>query len=216
LSAGTTGADGIDSVTPRSLVVVRHGRTAENARGLLLGRADPHLDDVGRTQAGALAATIGSGRFGQVDAIVSSPLARAVQTAERLAASVGVPVQIDDRLIEIDYGELEGIPVSEVPEEIWRRWRSDVDFRPSGGETLAELGHRVRACCDAWMSSPTAGSAVVLVSHVSPVKAAVAWALGVDDGIAWRAHLDTASITRIVLRGGRPVLSLYNETAHLR
>ncbi|NLE18711.1 MAG: histidine phosphatase family protein [Propioniciclava sp.] len=200
---------------PRSLVIVRHGRTVANARGLLLGRADPPLDEVGEAQAAALAAAVASGRFGSVAAVVSSPLVRAQQTAGHVAAKLGLEVQTDERLIEIDYGEFEGTPVTDVPAATWRQWQEDLHFRPPEGESLAELGRRVRECCEDWSVREPAGGAVVLVSHVSPIKAAVAWALGVDEAISWRAHLDTASITRVLMRGDRPVLSLYNDTSHV-
>lgn len=195
----------------RTLVLVRHGRTPHNAGGLLLGRADPDLDPLGRRQASAVAAAVGSGRFGDVVAVVSSPARRAVQTAQAFDA----PVVIDDRLIELDYGEFEGTPVAEVPPEVWAQWQADVEFRPPGGESLAELGTRVRAACADWAGGSAAPGVVVMVSHVSPIKAAVAWALGVGDQIAWRSHLDNASITQVLMRGERPVLSLFNATEHL-
>lgn len=201
--------------TPRSLVLVRHGRTEANARGVLLGRADPPLDELGEGQAAAVAEVLASGRFGEIAAVVSSPLLRTRQTAGRIAAELGLDASVDDRLVELDYGEFEGVPVTGLSEQTWARWRADVHFRPPGGETLVELGERVRSCCEAWSAHEPDGGAVVLVSHVSPIKAAVAWALGVGDELAWRAHLDTASITRVLLRGGRPALSLFNETAHL-
>jgi broad specificity phosphatase PhoE len=199
------------SAGDRSLLWVRHGRTEANASGRLLGRADPDLDGVGRSQAAALARAVVSGRFGPVAAVVSSPLRRTMQTAE----AIGLPVAVDERLIELDYGELEGRPLAEVPAETWAAWQSDVQFRPPGGESLVELGERVRAVCAEWAGRLEAPGAVVLVSHVSPVKAATAWALGVGDQIAWRSHLDNASITRVLLRAQRPVLSLFNDTSHL-
>jgi len=207
-----------------SLLLARHGRTEANARGVLLGREDPPLDETGEAQAAALAGALGSGRFGQVVAVVSSPLRRTMRTAEHIAAVAGVGVQIDERLIELDYGEFEGMPVGGLPQETWLEWQTDVDFRPPGGETLAELGARVRECCVEWADLVGARSAepggaganVVLVSHVSPIKAAVAWALDAGDDLAWRAHLDPASLTRVLLRGGRPALGLFNETAHLQ
>lgn len=198
-------------VASRSLLLVRHGRTVDNAHGRLLGRSDPELDELGRRQAAALGAAIASGRFGPIAAVVSSPLRRARQTAD----AVGLPVRVDDRLIELDYGEWEGTPVADVAPETWSTWQADTAFRPPGGESLADLGARVRAACVAWGTEFDASGAVVLVSHVSPVKAAMAWALGVGDEIAWRSHLDNASITRVVMRGDRPVLSLFNDTAHL-
>ena len=76
----------------RSLIIVRHGRTVANASGLLLGRADPELDDSGVEQAAAVGRAIESGRFGQIAAVVSSPLLRTRSTAKAL----GLPVQIDE------------------------------------------------------------------------------------------------------------------------
>ena len=196
----------------RSLLLVRHGRTEANARGALLGRLDPPLDDTGRLQAAALAASIDSGAYGRILGVVASPLLRTRETAEAL----GRPVTIDDRLVELDYGEFDGTPVSDVPVATWQRWQSDIDFAPPGGESIAALGQRVRAACVDWASQLDEPGTIVLVTHVSPIKAAAAWALGVGDEVCWRTHLDTASISRALVRGGRPVLDLFNETSHLR
>lgn len=189
------------------LIVVRHGRTAHNASGLLLGRIDPPLDELGRTQATALAATVGP-----VDRVISSPLLRTRETA----AAFGREVEIDERWIELDYGDYDGMPLGEVPPEIWARWRSDVHFCPPGGETLHDLGLRVRAALDELAAEASLGEGTtVVVTHVSPVKAAVGWAVGGGDDISWRLWVAPASITRIGItpRGG--VLHSFNETAHL-
>ncbi len=196
----------------RSLLLVRHGRTAANARGLLLGREDPPLDDTGRLQAAALAESVASGAFGRILGVVSSPLQRTRETAE----AFGHPITIDDRLIELDYGEYDGTPVSDVPVDVWQRWQSDLTFAPPGGESIAALGRRVRDACTEWAGRLDEPGTIVLVTHVSPIKAAAAWALGVSDEVCWRTHLDTASISRALVRGGRPVLDLFNETSHLR
>ena len=60
----------------------------------------------------------------------------------------GLPVDIDERWAELDYGEFDGVPVTQVPEAIWQQWRADVTFAPPGGESLAELTRRVHAACD--------------------------------------------------------------------
>ena len=121
------------------LILVRHGRTALNATGRLQGRLDEPLDDVGHLQAKAVAE-----RVGPVDELIASPLLRAQQTAD----AFGVPYTLDERWIELSYGEYEGVAVGDVPSEVWRRWREDLDFEPAGGESLATLGDRVRAACD--------------------------------------------------------------------
>jgi broad specificity phosphatase PhoE len=187
------------------LVVVRHGRTEANAAGLLLGRLDPPLDLLGVEQAGRAAHAVGP-----VDRVVSSPLRRAVETA----GMFGLPIEIDDRWTELDYGELDGVPVTQVPEAMWAQWRSDVDFAPPGGESLADLTRRVHAACED-LCDAARESTVVVVSHVSPIKAAVAWALGVGPEVAWRTHLDPAAISRIVIGRRGPLLRTFNEVAHL-
>lgn len=195
------------------LVLVRHGRTEANARGLLLGRRDVPLDATGGAQAravaaAALAAAEASGR--RIAAVVSSPLRRARQTA----AAFGLPVEVDDRFVELDYGELDGVAVADVPASTWAAWRRDPHFAPPGGETLASVAARVAAACEDW-AEQAAGASVVVVTHVSPLKAAVAWALGVDEGSSWRTRVDPGSISRVVVGPGGPVLGSFNETGHL-
>jgi broad specificity phosphatase PhoE len=187
------------------LFVVRHGQTTANASGLLLGRADVPLTETGLEQAAALAAAVGP-----VDLVVSSPLLRARQTA----AELGAPVEIDERWTELDYGIYDERPITDVPRELWDRWRSDKEYAPPEGESLASLGRRVRSACEDLVERATVGE-VVVVSHVSPIKAAVAWALGVGDEVAWRTFVGLASITRIGLTERGPLLRTFNEMAHL-
>lgn len=187
------------------LILLRHGRTTANARGLLQGRVDNRLDELGERQAHAAAALIGP-----VDRVIASPLARAQQTA----SAFGLPVETDDRWQEIAYGDWEEKPVADVPVETWADWRANLDFRPPGGETLRELSARVRASLDEHAASAVDAN-VVIVSHVSPMKAAVAWALEADDDVTWNMHLAQAAICRIRLGGGRRVLVSFNEHSHL-
>jgi broad specificity phosphatase PhoE len=189
------------------ILLIRHGQTAANAAGLLLGRDDPPLTDLGRRQAQALADTASG-----VARVVTSPLRRARETAA--AFGPGVPVEVDERWTELDYGEFDGRPHGEVPSETWRLWRGDPSFAPPGGESLTALGVRVREACDDLGGS--AGEAdVAVVSHVSPIKAAIAWTLGVDDSVSWRMFLDVASISRVAIGPHGPSLRTYNETHHL-
>ena len=187
------------------LIIARHGRTAANASGLLLGRADPELDEHGRRQAAAIAAALPP-----IDRVIASPLRRAQETA----AAIGLPVETDERWIELDYGDWDGLPIGEVPSNAWASWRADLEFCPPGGECLADLGRRVRAACDDLVAVATEAN-VLVVSHVSPVKAAVAWALGVGDEATWRMFVGTASISRIEFREDRPVLTSFDEVGHL-
>jgi len=191
------------------LVLVRHGETAVNAEGRLLGRADPPLTDLGRRQAQALAETVRRGLAPtQPVRTISSPLARARETAAALG--LGVPVEVDERWVEVDYGELEGRRLGDVPAGVWDHWRADPAWLPPGGESLTAVGERVRAACHELAGEAAAGH-VVVVSHVSPIKAAVAWALGVNDGVAWRMFLGIAAVCRVGTGPRGPVLLSFNE-----
>jgi broad specificity phosphatase PhoE len=193
------------------LVLVRHGESEANVARLLLGRTDSPLSENGARQARAVARVLAPAQR-----VVSSPLERARLTAAALA--LGSEIEIDARWVEVDYGEYEGQPLDAVPAEVWRRWRSDRHFRPPGGETLAELALRVRAACDELFAEPGRGARaedgdVVVVSHVSPIKAAVAWALRSEEPLDWRLHLSTGSLTRIGWGTDGPVLHAFNVPA---
>lgn len=190
------------------ILFVRHGETAANRARLALGRADPPLTDLGREQARALAArlvTSGATR------VVASPLLRATETAAAIAEPLGVAVETDDRLVEMDYGEWDQRSFADLPADALARWYRDAGFAPPGGESLLTVGVRVSELCTELLGGPI----VVAVSHVSPIKAGALWAMGADPLLAWRMHLDVASITRVAAPNGRPCLLGFNDTAHL-
>lgn len=190
------------------IAFIRHGETAPNRDGFMLGRADPGLTEEGRRQAERLAAALGAQR---PSAVLTSPLTRARETAAPIAEACGLPTDVDERLIEIDWGTWDGRPVGTFASAEVERWRAEAGTAPEG-ESLRSVGERVASFCSEALDRD---GLVVAVSHVSPIKAAVAWALGVDDTVAWRMHLGLASITRIVRRSGGPCLVSFNETAHL-
>jgi broad specificity phosphatase PhoE len=193
------------------LILVRHGETEANARGLLLGRTESELSETGRAQAALLAAALGTRR--PDTRVLSSPLSRTMATAEILTGGVG-EVEVDERWIELDYGDLDGTPLADVPAEVWTRWRADPDFIPARGESLRALGQRVGDACTELLAD-AADRDVVVVTHVSPIKAATAWTLGVGDEVTWRLYVAPGSITRIAGRPHGAVLVSFNETAWL-
>jgi probable phosphoglycerate mutase len=192
------------------LVLVRHGESTLNAVGALVGRLDPELTERGRSQAVAV-----GGLLGPTFEVRSSSLRRATHTAALLGCDA--PMVVDDRFIELDYGELDGRPLGEVPAELWQRWTADASFAPPGGESLVSLGRRIddameELFADAGSGARRGESDLVVVSHVSPIKAAVAWALEADPLIAWRTRLSNASVTRIGWGPRGPQLLSFNET----
>jgi probable phosphoglycerate mutase len=191
---------------------VRHGETALNREGRLQGRIDLELSDRGGEQV-----TRAAQRFApdSVARIYTSPLRRAQQTADAIAAVSGAGVEVDDRLLELDYGEWDGKPLSEMRTPRGELWFADPTFAPPGGESLVDVTARVEVFCRDRLQ-PDGGEEIVAVSHVSPIKAAVIWALGVDERAALRMQLGLASITTIGARAnGAPYLGSFNDCAHL-
>jgi alpha-ribazole phosphatase len=186
------------------LILVRHGRTAANAAGVLQGHLDIPLDDVGVAQAAQVAAAIGP-----VDRVVCSPLVRSRQTAE----AFGLEPAIDARWIELNYGDYDGWPLADVPPETWTQWRTDLEYTTPNGESMGALDRRVREACIEALAS-AADQRVVVVSHVSPIKAAVAWALGCDMSMSFRCHLDQAAVCRIAAGPRGPILHSFNEVLY--
>ena len=190
------------------IAFVRHGETILNRQGRLQGRSDAPLSDVGAAQAAAVATGLASS---PVKRVLSSPLQRARVTARAIADVHGLAVEADDRLIELDYGEWENLPVRDVPSDAWTAWRSDTGFAPPGGERLTDVSARM----ESFISDLATDDLVVAVSHVSPIKAAVCIALDVDVSASWNMHLELASLTRIGFRpGGAPFLQTYNDATY--
>ena len=122
---------------------------------------------------------------------------------------------LDASFVELDYGACEGLALGDVAPGLWARVREDPATRWPGGESLDDVQQRVGEACTSLFGRDGHGARredgdVVVVSHVCPIKAAVAWALGADALLALRLQLDNGSITRILWRGDGPVLLGYN------
>ena len=129
-------------------------------------------------------------RLDRFDRVIASPLVRARQTATAFDA----PCILDERWIELDYGDFEGRPMSDIGADVWGTWRNDSAFVPPGGESLDSLDLRVRSACRDLLEVAD-DEVVVIVSHVSPIKAALAWALDGHINMSWRCHLEQASVS---------------------
>jgi len=188
------------------LIIVRHGQTAANAARLLQGRLDEHLDQLGMQQAAAIAEWIGT-----PDLLISSPLARAMETA----AAFDKQITVDPRWVEVDYGVLDGTPIDDVPMDIWNQFRFNPDFTPEGGESMRSVEARVSEAAQDLIPMASTQN-VVVVSHVSAIKEAVRWALG-GTVEAFRLNLTQASITTLdISPRGNTIMRSFNETGHLR
>ncbi|MGY1751120.1 bifunctional RNase H/acid phosphatase [Modestobacter sp. SYSU DS0511] len=195
--------------------LLRHGRTEHTPERRYSGSSDLPLSQVGRADAEAAARHL-AGRG--IDVIVSSPLQRTRQTAEAAAAVLGVPVEVDTDLRELDFGAWEGLTADEARQKsplAYRRWSGATDVRPPGGESVADVSARV-ARARARILERHAGKTVLLVSHVTPIKLLLAAGLGVGDEIVHRVFLEAASLSTVTWSSdGRASVRLVNDTSHL-
>jgi ribonuclease H / adenosylcobalamin/alpha-ribazole phosphatase len=200
---------------PTVTVLLRHGQTPMSVQQRYAGRSDVPLTDVGVQQAAAAAKRLASAGIG---VIVTSPLLRAVRTAQEVGAVTGVAVVADDGFRETDFGAWEGLTFAEVrerwPSEL-SAWLADPDAAPPGGESFAGVSARVTAALRRVLADRE-GQRVLIVSHVTPIKTLVAAALLAPSAAMFRMHLDVAALCEIDWYADGPaVLRSFNDTGHL-
>lgn len=186
-----------------TLILVRHGETDWNRERRWQGHADTPMNETGRKQARALARTLTGA---PIAAVYSSDLRRAHETAEIVAAAHQLPVSVDRRLREIDFGEWEGLTTEEIHErfpEYAAAWPPD-DGRPfPGGETYAAMGERVvEALAEIAHRHPDGD--VVVVLHGGPIRGVLAHAAGITyaEQRRLRRHLANCDVVRMAVRDG--------------
>jgi broad specificity phosphatase PhoE len=194
------------------LILLRHGRTENNARSLLQGRVDASLDEVGVAQAARAGEHIRA--TWSVDDVVTSTLRRTAETA----AAAGLdryPTHADPRWAEIDYGVHDQQGTGAAVGGLIERWAADVEYRPPGGESMGALYRRVVEACEDLVRAHPARTTVV-VTHALPIKAATAWALGGTPLTMLRMRVSVCSITVLERSPSGLVLSSFNDVHHLR
>jgi ribonuclease H / adenosylcobalamin/alpha-ribazole phosphatase len=196
--------------------LLRHGQTEHTPERRYSGRNDLPLSRTGRAEAEAAAARLTS--VG-IDVVVASPLLRTRQTAEIVAAGLGAAVEFDDDLIELDFGDLEGLTFDEAlvahPLAV-RRFSTEVAVAAPGGESVADVSARA-ARARRRILDRHAGKTVLVVSHVTPIKLFLAAGLDVGDEIVHRIFLDACCLSTVVWSSdGRASVRLVNDTSHVR
>jgi len=198
-------------------VIVRHGETEWNRVERFRGRADVPLNEVGLSQAEATARRIET--LWQAAAVYSSPLSRAVKTAEAIAGRFSLRVQVHPELIDIDYGQWQGL----LPEDVRERWpellsawyEAPHTVRIPGGESLEDLRVRCGSAVNE-IGARHSGSTVVLVAHTVINRVILLVMLGLGNDRFWHFRQDTCAINEIEAEGGEFTLVSMNDTCHVR
>ncbi len=199
-----------------SIYLVRHGQTAWNKEEIFRGRTDVPLDETGLKQAELAGEYF---KDMKIEGIYASPLSRAFQTAEKIARFHPLKVQPLDGLIDMSFGNWEGhghLEIQKIDPETYRQWREEPHLaRLPGGESLDDVRCRAMASLEEVISKHP-GETLVLVSHRVVNKVLLCGILGIDNSHFWQIAQDTTAINRIEYKRGKYVLTLMNETCHLK
>ena len=199
-----------------SVFLVRHGQTAWNKERRFLGRSDIPLDADGRKQAALLATALAPV---SLDAIYSSPLSRAWQTAEAIAADRRLEIRAAPGLTELDQGDLEGrygdALAADFP-DFYAQWKSDpTDVRVPGGETLAECSARANTALSEILMQHKPGEAIAVVAHRVSISAILAATMGLPIRFNMRIGQRNTAINLLDHRDGVTRLLRLNDASHL-
>ena len=199
-----------------SIYLVRHGQTAWNKEEIFRGRTDIPLDETGLKQA-ELAGEYFKAMV--IQGVYSSPLSRAWQTAEPIALFQNLKAQPIEGIIDMSFGNWEGHALQEIERidpETYRQWREEPHLaKLPGGESLDDVRFRAMAALE-WVIKKHPEGSVVLISHRVVNKVLICGILGIDNSHFWQIAQDTAAINLIQYKKGRYILSLMNETCHLK
>lgn len=197
------------------IILARHGETDWNVAEVFRGRVDAALNETGVKQAGLLGEYLSGVK---IDAVYSSPLKRALKTAEVIAGYHALEVNIVRGLIDFDYGEWQGLSHQEVKDrykELYAEWLDHPEqVRMPASEGLDDVRKRAMAVVNDVIKKYN--SAVVLVSHRVVNKVLICVLLGLDNSHFWNIKLDTCGITSFSYEGGRFILIKHNDTSFLK
>ena len=198
------------------IILVRHGRTPWNKDKIFRGTVDIPLDKVGQQEALLAGEWL---KNETIHAAYASPLSRAMDTARAIAQHHGVPVQELPGLIDINYGDWQGVPLAEVKVkyvDLYRQWETAPQtVRFPNGETLDEVRARALAAVDEVMTL-NPDKTILLAAHRAVNKVLIAAFLGIDNSHYWRIGQDTTAINRFAGVGNTWHIQLVNDTCHLR
>jgi broad specificity phosphatase PhoE len=199
------------------LILVRHGETDYNRDGLALGQADAPLNETGLRQAAALEFALASEK---IAVIYASPLRRTMATAEAIASPHGLSVTADERLIEMDIGELEGMTGAEMVKqhpdlmENWGGAKGPTYRMPGSEDRLVDVQARARAAIEEMLAGHP-DETVVAVTHNFVILGTLAWLIGIQLADFRRLRQSVAAISRLELRPGHAQVITLNDTCHL-
>ncbi len=198
----------------RRIFLIRHGETEFNRLGVFRGRYEVDLNSGGRKQAGEIAHALESESIGF---LLTSPLGRATETADIIAAVLGIDYRVDEAFNNIDLGSWQGVPkhlVMRDYSDLWRRWITEPEeMRIPNGETVEEVRERAFRRLEEIVDEP--GGNFGIVTHRSVLKGLAASILNVPAPWFWKFYMDNAAYSVFEYDAAGFVLTSWNSNSHL-
>lgn len=199
----------------KQIILARHGETEWNVKEVFRGRIDIELNETGIKQAQLLAEHLSDL---SIDAVYSSPLKRALTTAQMIARHHKLDVEIAPGLVDFDYGEWQGLPHQEVKErykELYEEWvRNPHRVRIPAGESLNDVRKRAMSVVNDVIAKYEGN--VVFVSHRVVNKVLICALLGLDNSHFWNIRLDTCGTSAFAYENEQFILIKHNDTSYLK
>lgn len=201
--------------TMAEFIIARHGETEWNVTEIFRGQIDVDLNETGINQAELLAEYLSTST---IEAIYSSPLKRALKTAETIARPHRLKVNVDPDLIDLNFGQWQGLSHQEVKErygELYATWITHPErVRMPGGETLEDVRKRVTRVINKVADNHPGTS--VIVGHRVVNKVIICALLGLDNSHFWKIRQDTGAISIFARQHEQYILTRHNDTSFLK
>ena len=197
------------------IIIARHGQTEWNVEEVFRGRIDIGLDETGLKQAELLAEYLSNKK---IETVYSSPLQRALKTAEAIASRHDLEVETTSGLIDFDFGKWQGLSLQEVRDrypELYKEWATNPHLvKIPDGESLGAVTERAMIVLEEVIARYE--GTVVLVAHRVVNKVLICALLGLDNSHFWNIKQDTGGITTFTYENGRFILTEHNNISYLK
>ncbi len=193
-----------------SLTICRHGRTDYNDKGIVQGQVETEINETGEEQAERLAERLSTREF---DAIYSSTMKRALQTAQIVNNHHDLEISQVDSIREVERGKYGGERFEKMVEDIRAADEEDYLWKPEGGESLEELKQRVLGFLEDIAESRHDN--VLAVSHGGPIKVLVPGVMGHTSKRSYQVRTDNCSVNELTYSGRYWEIKLLNDVSHL-
>ncbi len=194
------------------LLLIRHGATDVMTTHLAGRTSGIPLNEAGRAQAQALAK-----RLVKPDALITSPIQRARETAQIVGDRHGIAPQVRDSFVEFEFGEWTGRTFEELRSDA--RWQEFNRLRDSvvapGGESMLDVQRRALAGLEEFRGEAYSGKTIAIVSHGDVIRSLLLQAAGSSVANYWRFTVGAASISELGMEGGADRIIRVNDCAHL-